>query len=57
MDRDTFNNYGWLIITVIISVVLIMFATQYNKDIDSKTKSDINRIVSMTTEQEEIIYE
>lgn len=57
MDENTLSHYGWMIITLIISIVLIMFATQYNKDIKNKTNEDVDKIISIATEQEEIIYE
>ena len=57
MDKDTLISYGFIVITLIISMILIMFAAQHNKDIKTKTENDVNMIVSMATEQEEIIYE
>ena len=45
MDKDTFSNYGWIIITTIVLSVMLAFATPFTTFVQDAVNSMQNAFI------------
>lgn len=51
MEKNTFTTYAWITITALIMTILIIFASNYMKEVRAETERQVDRIIEMNEEE------
>lgn len=52
MERNTFTEYAWIIVTVVVVSVLLTFAVGFGEFIETETSNQVDSIINMMVEED-----